>query len=59
MANKREIQIEYKAQNAEFNKSIKEINSEITTLNKEFRLHDEQLKSTSKGTERLENQYGK
>lgn len=59
MANKREIQIEYKAQNAEFNKSIKEINSEITTLNKEFRLHDEQLRSTSKGTERLENQYGK
>lgn len=59
MASKREIQIEYKAQNSEFNKSIKEINSEITTLNKEFRLHDDQLKSTSKGTERLENQYGK
>ena len=42
----REVNIEYKLINSQFNASIKGIQSEITSLTKSFKLQSEQMKLT-------------
>ncbi|WPC08794.1 phage tail tape measure protein [Globicatella sp. PHS-GS-PNBC-21-1553] len=57
--NNHEIKIDYKVVNSQFNKGIKEINSEVSTLNKEFRLQQEQMKLTASESEKLEAKLNK
>lgn len=59
MAKNKEVKVTYKVINAEFNKGIREIGSQITSLNKEFRLQTEQMKLTGSETQKLESQLGK
>ena len=59
MANRKEIQVEYKAINTQFNKAIKEVGTELSSLNKEFRLQKEQMKNTATDTEKLESSFKK
>lgn len=49
-----EIKIDYKVVNTAFNQGIKEIKSEVTTLNKEFALQKEQMKLSATESEKLE-----
>lgn len=51
---KSEVKVTYKVLNAEFNRGISEMNGKLTTLNKEFRLQQEQMKLTASNTEKLE-----
>lgn len=52
--NQKEIKVSYKLVNQDFNKGITEINSDVKTLNKEFKLQSEQMKNTASDTEKLE-----
>ena len=49
----REVNIEYKLINSQFNASIKGIQSEITSLTKSFKLQSEQMKLTGSESEKL------
>lgn len=53
MANN-EVKIEFKVINAEFQKAMKEMSGEVTKLNKEFRLEQEQLRLNGTAKEKLE-----
>ncbi|MGF3113207.1 phage tail tape measure protein [Facklamia sp. P9177] len=50
----KEVKVRYKVLNSEFNSGIKDINSSLTTLNKEFRLQKEEMKLTGSETDKLE-----
>ena len=50
----KDVKVQYKVLNSQFNAGIKEIGSGLNTLNKEFRLQKEQMKLTASETERLE-----
>lgn len=52
--NQKEIKVSYKLVNQDFNKGITEINSDVKTLNKEFKLQSEQMKNTASDTDKLE-----
>lgn len=52
--NQKEIKVSYKLVNQDFNKGITEINSDVKTLNKEFKLQAEQMKNTASDSEKLE-----
>ena len=54
MAKNRKVEVEYSLVNKTFNAGIKEINSEVTTLNKEFKLQKEQMKNVASETEKFE-----
>lgn len=54
MAGNHEIKIDYSVVNSSFNKGIKEISSQVTSLNKEFKLQKEQMKLTASESEKLE-----
>lgn len=49
-----EIKVEYKVVNQTFNQGLKEMQSQTTTLNKEFAVQKEQMKNTASETEKLE-----
>lgn len=49
-----EIKVDYKVVNTAFNKGLKEMKGEVTTLNKEFALQKEQMKLTATESEKLE-----
>lgn len=49
-----EIKIEYKVVNQAFNQGLKEMQSQATTLNKEFAVQKEQMKNTASESEKLE-----
>ena len=54
MAKNAEVKVTYKVLNTEFNKGIREMGQQVTTLNKEFRLQQEQMKLSASSTEKLE-----
>ncbi|HZK23813.1 MAG TPA: phage tail tape measure protein [Oscillospiraceae bacterium] len=54
MAKKSEIQIEFKVINAEFQKAMKEMSGEVTKLNREFKLEQEQLRLNGTEKQKLE-----
>lgn len=54
LARNNQIQIEFKVINAEFQKAMKEMSSEVTKLNREFRLEQEQLRVNGTEKEKLE-----
>lgn len=49
-----EIKIEYKVVNQAFNQGLKEMQSQTTTLNKEFAVQKEQMKNTASESDKLE-----
>lgn len=49
-----EIKVEYKVVNQAFNQGLKEMQSQATTLNKEFAVQKEQMKNTASESEKLE-----
>lgn len=55
----KEVKVTYKVINSEFNSGIREINSSLTTLNKEFRLQKETMKQSASETEKLESNLNK
>ena len=59
MAKQSEVKVTYKVLNSEFNKGISEMNSKITSLNKEFRLQQEQMRLTGSETDKLESKLNK
>lgn len=59
MAKERKIEVEYSLVNKTFNAGIKQINSEVTTLNKEFKLQKEQMKNVADESEKFEASIGK
>lgn len=56
---KKEIQVEYKLLNTQFNNGIKDIGGKLSTLNKEFKLQQETMKLNGSETEKLEGKLGK
>ena len=54
MANNKEAKITFKAETAEFTAGIKEMNSNIGTLNKQLNLNATQLKANGDSVELLE-----
>ena len=54
MARNSEVKVTYKVLNSEFNKGIREMGQQVTSLNKEFRLQQEQMKLSASSTEKLE-----
>lgn len=54
MAKQPSVKVEYKVINQAFNQGIKEMNREINTLNKEFRLQKEEMRNTASESERLQ-----
>lgn len=54
MANNSEVKVTYKVLNSEFNKGIAEMSKSVTTLNKEFKLQQEQMRLSASETEKLE-----
>lgn len=56
---KNPISIEYKVANASFNSSLKDMQTSVTTLNKEFKLQKEQMKNSSTESEKLETELTK
>lgn len=54
-----EVKVEYKVVNQAFNKGISEMNSKVTTLNKEFGVQKEQMKNTASESEKLESSIDK
>ena len=59
MAKQSEVKLTYKVLNSEFNKGISEMDSKITSLNKEFRLQQEQMRLTGSETDKLESKLNK
>lgn len=59
MAGKSEVKVTYKVLNSEFNKGILEMNAKVNSLNKEFRLQQEQLRLTGSETDKLESKLSK
>ncbi len=53
MAKKKEVSVEYKLINTQFNSAIKTIQSEMNSLNKAFRLQKEQMKLNASESEKL------
>ena len=53
MARNNETSVTFRAHNEEFNKAIKEMNSESKTLRKEFKLTEAQLQQTGTETEKM------
>lgn len=58
MSKKNQIQIEFKVINSEFNRAMKEMGSEVTNLNKKFRLEQEQLRLNGTEKQKLESRVG-
>src|SRR5699024_7942311 len=58
MSRKNQIQIEFKVINAEFQKAMKEMSSEVTNLNRKFRLEQEQLRVNGTEKEKLQSRMG-
>lgn len=58
MSKKNQIQIEFKVINSEFNRAMKEMGSEVTNLNKKFRLEQEQLRVNGTEKEKLQSRMG-
>lgn len=54
MSKKNQIQIEFKVINSEFNRAMKEMGSEVSNLNKKFRLEQEQLRVNGTEKEKLQ-----
>lgn len=54
MAKQRKVEVEYSLVNKTFNSGIKEINAEVNTLNKEFKLQKEQMKNVADESEKFE-----
>ena len=50
---KSEIEIQYSAANADFNKAIKEMDAEVKTMNKRFNLQKEQMADTATQGDKL------
>lgn len=59
MASKKTASIEYKVINQEANANLKEIGKNVKTLNKEFNLQKEQMKTTSSESEKLDAELSK
>lgn len=53
------ISIEYKVANSGFNSGLKEMQTSVTTLNKEFKLQKEQMKNSSSESQKLETELTK
>lgn len=58
MSKKNQIQIEFKVINSEFNRAMREMGSEVTNLNKKFRLEQEQLRVNGTEKEKLQSRMG-
>lgn len=56
---KKEVQVEYKVLNTQFNSGIKDITGKLSTLNKEFKLQQETMKNSASETEKLEGKMEK
>ena len=56
---KKEVQVEYKVLNTQFNSGIKDITGKLSTLNKEFKLQQETMKNSASETEKLEGKLEK
>ncbi|WP_376711476.1 phage tail tape measure protein [Carnobacterium divergens] len=59
MASKKTASIEYKVINQEANANLKEIGKNVKTLNKEFNLQKEQMKTASSESEKLDAELSK
>ena len=59
MAKNKEAQITFKANTSEFTQAIKEMNSSMTTLDKELAIVNTQMKSTGETTELLQKKHEK
>ncbi|MGM0863371.1 MAG: phage tail tape measure protein [Bacillota bacterium] len=59
MAKQPEIKVKFSIFNKEFNEGINEINKKSTTLRKEFRLQEEQLKENGSATDILQNKINR
>lgn len=59
MAKNSEVKVTYKVLNSEFNKGLREMSSQVTNLNKEFRLQSEQMRLSASETEKLEARLAK
>ncbi|EUJ56623.1 phage protein [Listeria fleischmannii FSL S10-1203] len=59
MAKQPESKVKFSVFNEEFNKAIKDMSANITMLNKEFKLEQEQLKRTGSEQDKLESSLKK